>query len=99
MLGLFWMFAYMLMAQLVPGAFAFSAGPASAQIMDGSTALYFSFVTLCTVGYGDIIPVSPVTRMLAFLEAITGLFYMAVIISRLVAIYSSENRGKEADGM
>jgi hypothetical protein len=98
MLGLLWMFAYVLMARLLPEAFAFSAGTASGQIMDGPTALYFSFVTLCTVGYGDIVPVSPVARMLAFAEAITGLFYTAIIISRLVALYSSESREREADG-
>ena len=46
-------------------------------------------MTLCTVGYGDITPVSKGARMLAVMEAISGLFYVAVLISRLVAIYSS----------
>jgi len=46
-------------------------------------------MTLCTVGYGDITPVSKGARMLAVLKAIAGLFYVAVLISRLVAIYSS----------
>ena len=50
----------------------------------------FSFITLCTVGYGDITPVSHVARMLPAMEAITGTHYVAVLISRLVALYSCE---------
>ena len=55
-----------------------------------ANAFYFSFITLCTVGYGDITPVFDVARMLAAMEAITGTLYVAVLISRLVALYSSE---------
>jgi hypothetical protein len=57
--------------------------------MKGFTAVYFSFITLSTVGYGDIAPVSGVLRMLTMIEAITGTFYMAVLIARLVAVYST----------
>jgi uncharacterized membrane protein len=70
--------------------------------MNSHNALYFSFVTLCTVGYGDIVPLSLMARMLSILEAITGLFYMTVLVARLVALYSSEgprpgasDRGKQ----
>jgi hypothetical protein len=56
--------------------------------MEGFEALYFSFVTLTTVGYGDIIPVSNAARMLAVTEAATGLFFVAVLIARLVSHYS-----------
>jgi hypothetical protein len=90
LLGLSWMFAYQLVAQLVPGSFAFSTGPAASQTMDGFTAYYFSFVTLTTVGYGDITPVSNGARALAAMEAMTGTLYVAVLISRLVALYSSQ---------
>ena len=61
--------------------------------MDGFTALYFSFITLSTVGYGDIAPVSKAARMLAPMESVVGLFYVAVLISRLVAIYSTPRSG------
>ena len=92
LLGLMWMFAYLLVARVVPDAFAFTTGPAADQSLHGANAFYFSFITLCTVGYGDIIPVSPVARMLAAMEAITGTLYVAVLISRLVAMYSSDRR-------
>lgn len=90
LLGLMWMFGYLLVAQAVPDAFAFTAGPAAGQSLHLHNAFYFSFITLSTVGYGDIIPVSNVARMLAVMEAITGTLYVAVLISRLVAMYSSE---------
>jgi hypothetical protein len=90
LLGLMWMFAYLLVARAVPDAFAFTAGPAAGQSLHLHNAFYFSFITLSTVGYGDIIPVSNVARMLAAMEAITGTLYVAVLISRLVALYSSE---------
>ena len=51
-------------------------------------AFYFSFSTLSSVGYGDITPVSKVARMLAVMETITGILYVAVLISRLVSLYS-----------
>jgi hypothetical protein len=86
LLGLNWAFAYALVAQEIPGAFAFSI-PGS--VMNGFNTLYFSLVTLSTVGYGDITPVSNVARMLAAMEAMTGLLYVAVLVARLVALYSS----------
>jgi hypothetical protein len=90
LLGLVWTLAYSLVAKLIPNSFAFSPGPGASQTMEGFTAYYFSFVTLTTVGYGDITPVSNAARALAALEAMTGTLYVAVLISRLVALYSSE---------
>ena len=88
MLGLLWTLAYWLVDQLTPGAFAFNTHEAR-QSIRGFNAFYFSFVTLSTVGYGDITPVSKVARMLSAMEAMTGLLYVAVLIARLVALYSS----------
>jgi ion channel len=88
MLGLLWTVAYWLVDQLTPGAFAFNTNEGR-QSIRGFTAFYFSFVTLSTVGYGDITPVSKVARMLAAMEAMTGLLYVAVLIARLVALYST----------
>jgi hypothetical protein len=89
MLGLLWTIAYWFVDQMTPGgAFSFNTG-GERQSMRGFNAFYFSFITLSTVGYGDITPVSKVARMLAAMEAITGLLYVAVLIARLVALYSS----------
>jgi hypothetical protein len=89
MLGLMWTMAYWLVDQLTPGgAFSFNTN-AGTRSMNGFTGFYFSFITLSTVGYGDITPVSRIARWLAALEAMTGLLYVAVLIARLVALYSS----------
>ena len=48
--------------------------------------MYYSFSTLTTLGYGDIVPTGPVTRSLAIGEALTGQLYLAVMIARLVAM-------------
>ena len=90
LLGLSWSFAYLLVAQLAPGAFFINNGTTTGHSLQGADAFYFSLVTLSTVGYGDIIPVSNVARMLAAMEAITGSLFVAVLIARLVALYSSE---------
>jgi voltage-gated potassium channel Kch len=89
LLGLLWGFAYELVGQLNPHAFAFASPPGVEQTMTRMNAIYFSFVSLSTVGYGDILPVSGVARMLATMESMTGMLYVAVLISRLVALYST----------
>jgi hypothetical protein len=89
MLGLMWTVAYWLVDQLTPGgAFSFNTN-GGGQSINGFTGFYFSFITLSTVGYGDITPVSRFARWLAALEAMTGLLYVAVLIARLVSLYSN----------
>jgi len=95
MLGMVWAFAYMLVWSVNPHAFAFSVSGTTAQPMDRDDVFYFSFVTLSTVGYGDITPVSPAARMLAVVEAMTGLLYVAVLIARLVSMYSARRPPEE----
>lgn len=88
MLGLMWTVAYWLVDQVTPGgAFSFNTQRGT-HSMNGFTGFYFSFITLSTVGYGDITPVSRIARWLAAMEAITGLLYVAVLIARLVSLYS-----------
>jgi Ion channel len=57
-----------------------------------SSAIYFSFVTLTTVGYGDIVPVHPVARSLCNLEAICGQLYPATLLARLVTLEAERRR-------
>jgi len=91
-LGLLWGLAYTLVAQLIPNAFSYNARQGTAITMSGFTAIYFSFMTLMTVGYGDITPVADVARMLAMVEAMTGTFFVGVMIARLVSLYSNSGR-------
>jgi len=92
LLGATWGFVYTLTELLSPGSFEIAA---SGRAVDQAllTArhyplfMYYSFVTLTSVGYGDIIPAAPSARLLAAWEAIFGQFYMAVLVARLVAIH------------
>jgi len=95
LLGLLWTFAYWLVAEVSPGAFSFNVASEADPSMKGFNGLYFSLITLNTVGYGDISPVSRVARMLAAMEAMTGLLYVAVLISRLVAIHATPKSDDE----
>ena len=85
-LAMWWAFAYVLVGQLIPDSFAYTTGKPDDQHMQGFIAIYFSLVTLCTVGFGDIVPVSGPARMLAMLEGVTGVFYVAIMVARLVSI-------------
>ena len=78
-LALAWAFSYRLLDGLSPGAFSQSL------VEDFSTPLYLSFTTITTLGYGDISPVAPFARLWATLEAVVGLLYVAILISRLVS--------------
>lgn len=91
LLGLIWSFTYSLLELLAPGSFqGFSPGHGPGE---DSSWLYFSFVTLTTLGYGDITPVSAMARSLAFMQAVAGQFYVAVLVAGLVSAYISDRRG------
>jgi voltage-gated potassium channel len=93
LLGLFWAFAYSLLESCSPNAFAMTnRAPWPPLEMKGFTAIFFSYVTLTSVNSSDIIPAAPVAQMLSMLEAITGNFYMAIMIARLVALHSSRRQ-------
>jgi hypothetical protein len=87
MLGVMWAFAYAMVNILIPNAF--TEGSGRARVL--TDWVYFSFVTLTTVGYGDIAPVARAARALAMLEALIGQLYPAIIIARLVSL-PSESR-------
>jgi hypothetical protein len=75
---------YWQVEQLRAGSFAAGGVPVPAGALDLPTCVYFSFVTLATLGYGDIVPLSPTARGLAMSEAILGQLYLAVLVARLV---------------
>jgi voltage-gated potassium channel Kch len=97
LLGAIWAIAYTLVANVNPDAFAFSVPPKSSHVMAGFNAVYFSYVTLTTVGYGDIAPVSNVARMLAITESMSGTLFVGVLIARLVSLYSAPGPAEAVD--
>jgi hypothetical protein len=66
-------------------------GPSSVRSLEGFRGFYFSYSTITTVAYGDIIPLSSAVRMLAMAEAMAGMLYVALLIARLVSLYYSKD--------
>jgi hypothetical protein len=89
LLGLAWASAFEWVALADAGAFR------GADATGGQQWIYYSLVTLSTMGYGDITPVAPAARSLAVAEAVTGQLYLAILVSRLVAL---EIQGKQEKG-
>jgi hypothetical protein len=83
LMGSVWAQAYQLIILSNPGAF--SGDTLVGTTAESSTWIYFSFVTLTTVGYGDILPVARAARSLANIEALIGQLYPAIVLARLVS--------------
>ena len=95
--GLFFGVFYWVLEQTWPGSLG-TAGESVPGRFPPALAIYFSFVTLATLGYGDIVPRSEVARGLAIMEAVAGQLYLAVMIARLVSLYvSGEGKGNQRD--
>ncbi|HZC43953.1 MAG TPA: ion channel [Acidobacteriaceae bacterium] len=93
LLGLTWFAIYNVINLVQPGSFA-EAGKPLTGITHWSTMLYFSLVTLTTLGYGDIVAIKPAARMFATLEAAAGVLYIAITVARLVAAQPSSKQGE-----
>tara|TARA_R110002110_G_scaffold415561_2_gene650887 strand:- start:92117 stop:92785 length:669 start_codon:yes stop_codon:yes gene_type:complete len=84
LLGVVWALSYLLVEQLFPGSLpGLSGADWREQLQE---ALYFSIVTLTTLGYGDMSPVQPLGRYLAFMQALTGQFYTAILVASLIGV-------------
>ena len=84
LIGILWTFAYEFLILMDPESLVASRGEIGlAQLQ------YFSFVTLTTLGYGDITPVTWLTRNLAVLEALIGQIFLTVLIARLVGLHTT----------
>lgn len=86
LVGLAFGVGYWLLEQAWPASF----GTAMPGELDLARAIYFSFVTIATLGYGDIVPANDTTRGLVILEAVAGQMYLAVLVARLVSLYSRD---------
>jgi hypothetical protein len=87
LIGMIWSVAYYLITLFIPGAFSIQ-GPSASGGRESlqSQLFYFSFVTLTTIGYGDIAAVHPIVRMLVILEGVIGQLFPAILIARLVSL-------------
>lgn len=85
LLGLIWTVIYLLLLTIDPQAFSGIESGTWQQIF--SRAAYYSFVTLTTLGYGDILPTNHVAEFFVYMEAIIGVFYMAIIVSSLISLH------------
>ena len=87
----FWAFVFSLIDLIDPQSFDLGNRPE-----DISSFIYFSLVTLSTLGYGDITPNSPAAQSLASLEAVFGQLYLAVVVARFVGIEIANKRSKKS---
>ena len=92
LIGLIWAFVFSTLEMLQPGSFQMPQGTGT----DLSHFSYYSYVTLTTLGYGDITPISAPARSLALLEAIMGQLYIAILIARLVGIHISQSMSRQS---
>jgi len=84
LLGLIWAVIYLLLLAMDPAAFS---GIETANWQQNfSRVAYYSFVTLTTLGYGDILPTNHLSEFFVYLEAIVGVFYMAIIVASLISL-------------
>ena len=90
LIGLLWVNVYALLEVLEPNSFQFSQAPAA----EGQNFVYYSFVTLTTLGFGDITPISNPAQSLSLLEAVMGQLYLAVLVARLVGIHIAQSHSK-----
>lgn len=90
LLGITWTYAYVLLESLAPGSFEGGR--------DGRAVhfLYFSYVTLTTLGYGDVLPVTQQAKSLAMMEAATGVIFVAVTIARVVGMHQASDDGQSS---
>jgi len=94
LLALCFSFAYDLTEVVHPGSFTLSLEGAQGSQTRSVSFLYFSVVTLTTVGFGDIAAVHPVARSLVMVEALVGTLYPAILIARLVTLQMETRRSK-----
>jgi hypothetical protein len=90
LMGMIWALMYLFIAQAIPGAFN---GVEQMVWYDNfADVAYYSYVTLTTLGYGDISPVAPIARFLVYMEAVVGVFYMAILVASLIGVGINESK-------
>ncbi|MEE9369803.1 MAG: potassium channel family protein [Pontiella sp.] len=94
-MGIVWTFVYTLFYHLDASSFKIPEALLSSETVNSTWAIYFSFTTLTTLGYGDITPQTPGIQSYAIMEAACGQIFMAVIVARLIALHITQERNVE----
>ncbi|WP_437205510.1 ion channel [Planctomicrobium sp. SH664] len=98
MIGLMWAFAYQLVNNLYPGSLVVTEVDGTIHANPtGFDTCFYSFAMLCGTSYNEVTAVTNLSRMLTIFESTVGLFYIAIFISRLVALLVSSNVDKQTD--
>ena len=84
LMAIAWALAYLLVEQIFPGSIAALDGEHWHQNLQ--RAIYYSFVTITTLGFGDVTPLQPLASYLTYLEAVTGQFYIAILVASLIGV-------------
>jgi len=96
LLSLIWAMLYMIMIYVSPESFA--GLPSGTWFSAEPDVIYFSFVTMTTLGYGDVTPVLPVARFLVCMEAVVGQFYIAIVVASLVGAHLARRQDHASSG-
>jgi hypothetical protein len=94
LIAIMWAFVYSVLECIHPGSFATGEGQIEA---DRRLYIYYSFVTITTLGYGDITPTTDLSNTFSFLEAVTGQLYIAILIARLVGIQIAQSMNRKTE--
>ena len=90
LLGILWVPIYGSIEYLSPGAVFVSDSLGASGTISTNELIYYSYTTLSTLGYGDIISITPLARILSVLEALTGQLFIVFLVARLVSIYTAK---------
>ena len=93
LIAIMWAFVFSVLESIHPGSFAIG----ESQIEAGrSLFIYYSFVTITTLGYGDITPITATASSFSVLEAVTGQIYLVVLVARLVGMHIAQSMDRKA---
>jgi voltage-gated potassium channel len=92
LMAIMWIYVYRVIEMIHPGSFYIAQGQSTGQ---PPSFLYYSFVTITTLGYGDIFPVSTAAKSCAILEAVIGQLYLVITVAWLVGAHISQSIGKK----
>ena len=101
LLGLCWAYIYTLIEYQLPNSFSISdvhmstSGKFNVSGSHMGFAVYYSFVTLSTLGYGDVLPVNSISRAFSYSEAVAGQIYLAILVARLVGLHISQTLARD----